>query len=137
MTYNAIIRGATGLEFAMYRLSVTEPAWIGIRDVIRELRDLRGVLVAPVWPGRLRIDYRELGFSDWTGVEILVKLHRGHPWIFAANTQPDPMEATFSNLPKFTGSKFAVFREDRALAVRSGKFTDYFRPFEVHVYLPE
>ena len=137
MTYNAIIRGATGLEFAMNRLSVNEPGWIGIRDVIRELRDLGGVLTAPVWPEKLRIDYRELGFSDWTGVETLVKSHRGHPWILAANTQADPMEATFSNLPKLTGSKLGVFREDRDLSIKSGKFTDYFRPFEVHVYAPE
>jgi hypothetical protein len=137
MTYNAIIRGATGLEFAMNRLSVDEPAWIGVRDVIRELRDLGSVLAAPAWPGRLRLDYRELGFSDWTGVEVLVKLHRGRPWILAANTQADPMEATFSQLPKFSGGKIGVFGEDRTLSIRSGKFTDYFRPFEVHVYAPE
>ena len=134
MAYDAIIRGAVGLEFAMYKLSVNEPAWIGISRVIGELRDLHDVLASAEWPGTIRIDYRELGFSDWTGVETRVKRHRGRPWILAANTQADPMEATFSNLPDGIGRNLNVFGEDRTVAVKSGRFTDYFRPYEVHVY---
>lgn len=134
MTFNAIIRGATGLEFAMFKLSANEPAWIGVREVIGELRDLHDVLASPIWNGTMQIDYRELGFGDWTGVETLVKLHRGRPWILAANTQFDPMEATFSNLPEGIGEMLEVFGENRAVTVKAGRFTDYFRPYEVHVY---
>jgi len=136
MAYHAILRGATGLEFAMYGLSVSEPAWLGVRDVIGELGRLHGVLAAPAWPGKISLEYRELGFSDWTGVEILVKQFRGHPWIIAANTQADPMEATFAELPPGVGRRLAVVGEGRSLAVRAGRFRDYFRPYEVHVYGP-
>lgn len=134
MAYHAIIRGATALEFAMHRTRVDEPGWSGIRDVIGELRDVHDVLASSVWPGSLRIDYRELGFSDWTGIETLVKLQRGQPWIFAANTQFDPMEATFSNLPQGIRAKLSIWGEDRTISVNGGKFTDHFRPYEVHVY---
>jgi len=134
MTFNAIIRGATGLEFAMFKLRAEEPAWIGVREVIGELRDLHDVLASPAWRGTMQIDYKELGFGDWTGVETLVKLRKGRPWIFAANTQFDPMEATFSNLPDGISKGLEVFGENRAVPVKSGTFTDYFRPHEVHVY---
>ena len=134
MTYNAIIRGATALEFAMHRIRIDEPAWIGIQNVIGELRDLHDVLAAPVWDGTMDVEYKELGFSDWSGVETLVKTHRGKRWIFAANTQFDPMEATFSNLPDGLGKKLKVYGEDRSVGVKGGRFTDYFRPYEVHVY---
>jgi hypothetical protein len=121
----------------MNRTRVDEPAWIGIREVIGELRDLHDVLASPVWRGSMQVDYKELGFSDWTGVETLVKLRQGRPWIFAANTQFDPMEATFSNLPPAIGTKLSVWGEDRTIAFRGGRFTDYFKPYEVHVYEPK
>jgi len=136
MTYNAIVRGATALEFALNRTDVNEPAWIGIREVIGELRDLHDVLASPTWRGSMRLDYKELGVSDWTGVETLVKLRRGRPWILAANTQFDPFEATFSNLPPAIGTKVTVWGEDRTIQIQRGKFTDYFKPYEVHVYEP-
>jgi hypothetical protein len=137
MAYHAILRGATGLEFAMYGLSVAEPAWQGVRAVVGELGRLHDVLAAPSWRGKLSLEYRELGFSDWTGVEVLVKQFRGRPWIFAANTQADPMEATFAELPPGVGRKLRVAGEERILPVRRGQFSDYFRPYEVHVYAPE
>lgn len=136
MAFHAIIRGATGLEFAMHRTRVDEPAWIGIREVIGELHGLHGVLASPPWHGRLQVDYKELGASDWTGVETLVKIHNGRPWILAANTQFDPMEATFSNLPDGIGKSLRVMGEKRSLRVQQGRFTDYFRPYEVHIYAP-
>ena len=136
MTYNAIIRGATALEFAMHRTRVDEPAWIGIREVIGELRaPARRARIADMH-ALMRIDYKELGFSDWSGVETLVKLRRGRPWIFAANTQFDPMEPTFSNLPPAIGANVKVWGEDRRIPIRGGKFTDCFKPYEVHVYAP-
>jgi hypothetical protein len=102
--------------------------------VIGELNSLHDVLCAPVWPGRMEIEYREMGFSDWTGVETLVKELGGQYWILAANTQFDPMVATFSKLPDGIGASLEVVAEDRGVAVRAGAFTDRFQPYEVHVY---
>jgi hypothetical protein len=134
MAFNAIIRGATGLSWAMYKTPINSSAWQDIRQVIGELNALHEVLSAPVWSGTLHIEYTELGFSDWSGVQVLVKLHEDRTWILAANTQFDPMEATFSNLPQQFGTRLKVFGEDREIFVQNGSFTDRFQPYEVHIY---
>ena len=134
MAFNAVIRGATGLSFALIHMPVDVPAWREVCEVVGELNGLHDVLASPVWAGSLRVEYTELGFSDWTGVETLVKLHAGRPWMLAANTQFDPMKATFSNLPEATGGSVHVVGEDREVTVADGRLTDSFRPYEVHVY---
>lgn len=136
MFFSAVIRGATAVEWAVYRLSIDEPAWLDVKRVIGEISALHDVLAAPVWKGCLEMEYKELGFSDWTGVETLVKLHQGRPWILSANTQFDPMEATISSLPSGIDKKLMVFGEDREVNVSNGQFTDYFKPYEVHIYGP-
>lgn len=136
MAFNAIIRGATAMEWAMYKTPVDSPVWMDIQKVIGELHELHDVLASPVWKGTLDIEYKELGFSDWTGVETLVKLHDGKVWILAANTQFDPMEATFGNLPEGVSTHLAVHGEDRQVVVKNGAFTDFFAPYEVHIYGP-
>jgi hypothetical protein len=134
MAYCAIVRGATGMSWSLYGMEIDIGPWREVCEVIGELSRLHDVLASPVWDGRLEVEYNELGFSDWTGVETLVKLHEGKPSIIAVNTQFDPMEATFSHLPEGISEQLNVFGEDRQVAVRSGRFTDYFRPYEVHVY---
>ena len=134
MAYHSIVRGATGFEWSMYHLSVDDPHWQEVCRVIGEIGRMHDVLASPVWPGEVRIDYTELGSSDWSGVETLVKLHSGKPWILAVNSQFDPMQATFSSLPRGLGDQVEVFEEDRRLAVSDGQFTDFFRPYEVHIY---
>jgi hypothetical protein len=134
MAFNAIIRGATGLSWAMYRTSVEATAWRDVCDVIGELHSLQDVLAAPAIKHDIHVEYRELGFSDWTGVEFLVKEAEGKTWILAANTQFDPMEPTFSNLPRTVGDVLTAHGEDRELRVKNGCFSDRFQPYEVHVY---
>ena len=136
MAFNAIIRGATGLAWAMYRTPAQGNVWRDICQVIGELRDLHDVLAAKPVDTPLAIEYTEMGFGDWDGVETLVKLHEGRPWILAANTQADPMIATFSNLPDGLGSSLMAFNEDRELKIVGRRFTDRFQPYEVHVYGP-
>ena len=136
MAFNAIIRGATGLAWAMYRTPAHGGVWQDICRVVGELRDLHDVLAGAPVADALKIEYTEMGFSDWDGVETLVKLCRGQPWILAANTQADPMIATFSNLPEGLGTSVSVFKEDRRLDVVDGAFTDRFQPYQVHVYGP-
>ena len=134
MAFNAIVRGATAIEWAPLRVPVGGSNWEDICRVIGELRSLHDVLCAPVWPGTITVDYVELGFSDWTGVEALVKLHDDRPWIVAVNTQFDPMEATFTNLPDGIGDALEVMGEGRQVTVRAESFSDRFRPYEVHIY---
>lgn len=134
MAFNAIIRGATGLAWAMHKTPVDGNPWRDICKVIGELRDMHDVLAGLPWSGTLEIEYTEMGFSDWDGVEVLVKLYEGMPWILAANTQAEPMIATFSNLPEKVAGTLEVVNEARVVKVENGKFTDRFQPYEVHIY---
>ena len=134
MAFNAIIRGATGLEWMLIRHSVDNSSWQDVSKVIGELHSLHDVLASPTLNQPLKVQYEELGFSDWNGIESLVKLHQGKPWILAANTQFDPIIATFSDLPEGVAGRLAVFGENRQCEVSNGQFTDRFQPYEVHVY---
>jgi len=125
---------ATAMEWFLHGLPVGGAPWMEVRQVIGELGSLHDVLCSPTWPGKMEVEYHELGFSDWTGVETLVRLHRGRPWILAANTQFDPMVATFSNLPEGLGDRLEVVGENRQVSIKDGAFSDRFQPYEVHVY---
>jgi hypothetical protein len=134
MAWDAIIRGATGLTWMLYGLPVDSPAWGEVAAVVRELRTLEDALVSPTWQGPLQIDYDELGFSDWDGVQTLVKQRGEETCIFAANTQFDPMVGTFSGIPGNLGTELEVIGESRRVSVNGGKFKDRFQPYEVHLY---
>jgi hypothetical protein len=153
MAFHAIVRGATGLEWMLVRHPVESPSFHDVRRVIGELSELHDALASATLAHEFEITYRELGFSDWEGVQTMVKMHDGGPWIIAVNTQFDPMEATFSNLPRGLGSRLDVVGEtddpragipagvklgqrERSVRIEGGAFTDFFRPYEAHVYRP-
>ena len=136
MAFNAVVRGATAFEWSMVRLSVDHPQWRNVCRVIGELRDLHEILASPESDEKPELEYRELGYGDWTGVETLVKRHGGRPWLLTVNTQFDPMEAVFSELPEGTPGALQVYGEGRKISVTRNRFSDYFEPYEVHIYGP-
>ena len=132
--FHSIKRGATGLSWAMFRTPVHHSAWKDISTVISELNDIHDILAAPSWSETLNCEYEEIGFSDWTGVETLVKDHEGYYWIIAVNTQFDPMIAQFSNLPKDCSTDLEVYSECRNILIKQKTFSDKFLPYETHIY---
>ncbi len=136
MAFDAIINGATGLSWMLIRMPTEPGAWSDVSRVVGELGRLHDVLASPTVAATVGVEYRELGFSDWEGVEVLLKRHNDESWLLAANTQFDPMIATFSDLPPGLGSQIEVVGEDRELKADNGRFTDRFQPYEVHVYAP-
>lgn len=135
MAFNAIVRGATGLEWMLISLPVEASVWLDVQKIIGQLHCLHDVLASPPLDHNLDVEYTELGFGDWDGVESLVKLCNGKPYILSVNTQFDPMIATFSNLPPGLSGKLDVIDEDRQVEIEGGTFTDRFQPYEVHVYV--
>lgn len=136
MAFQAIVRGATALEWMLIRLPFGSNAWRDVSAVVGELARLHDVLATPDSEHQMDIEYRELGFSDFTGIEYLLKAgDEGHALI-AVNTQFDPSEPTFSNLPDTFRDKLEVVGENREIEVRNRRFTDRFQPYAVHVYRP-
>jgi len=81
------------------------------------------------------IDYIELGFSDWTGIETLTKDYNGQKIIIAVNTQFDPMHAVF-NLPEGFGNPSAVidYNKGDSISLNGRSFAQFFAPYEVKVF---
>jgi len=136
MAFHAVVRGATALEWMLHGLEVGSNAWRDVCRLIGELNRIHDVLCSPPWPEKLAVTYNELGFSDWTGVETLVRIHEGKPWIIAVNSQFDPMDATLSHVPTDLGTTVDVAFEHRRIAVSNGSIRDWFQPYDVHIYAP-
>ena len=134
MTYDAIICGATGLAFSMYRTPVDSQAWRDVSRLVGELRLLHDVLCAPKVDEPIEISYTDLGFTIWDGVRISARRIGGSPYILAANTAFDRARAAI-RMPCLVGPQSAVVvNEDRQIPIVAGCLQDDFDPFAVHVY---
>ena len=76
MAFHAIVRGATGLEWMLVRHPVNSPSFLDVRRVIGELGALHDLLASPTLAHEFDITYRELGFSDFDYVEMVMNTPR-------------------------------------------------------------
>src|SRR5436190_13046316 len=141
MTYQAIINGARGLTYfggalpktlssADWKLGWNWHFWNRVlRPVIEEIgtkSPLYPALVAP--ESKLPIKVK----GD--GVEFCVRVVGSDVFVLACKREGPTIKAEFSGLPKTAGSGNVLFEDPRTVEVKSGKFSDWFAPFEVHVY---
>lgn len=99
MSLAAVIRGAVGLEFALYQVGVDEPGWPDVVRTVSFLSRWKRVLEAPSIPVDVNLVYEELGFSDWSGVEVLGKAGENGTVLITANSQFDPFIVRLSPAP--------------------------------------
>lgn len=141
MTYDAIINGARGLNYFggnVEKAMSPEDAALGwnwtfwnhvLRQVIEEVGNhspLEPALVAPV--SKLAVTA-----SD-KGIEFCVREAGADIYILAARRSGTTATVDFTNLPVADGPAEMMYESPRTVKVASGKFTDWFAPFEVHVY---
>jgi len=62
----------------------------------------------------------------------MVKKAGGKTYLITVNSDKNPVKVTFSRLPDFYGA--VVLTENRNIEITDRKFTEDFRPFDVHVY---
>ena len=134
MVYDAIISGATGIAFSLFRTPVDGPVWEDITRIVGELRKLSCVYTASPVDISVELDYRDIGYTIWDGVKTLARRHGGDLWLLTANTAFDPAEVTFRLRETDTFSSAIVEGEQRELSVVGGTLTDSFAPYDVHVY---
>jgi hypothetical protein len=141
MTYQAIINGARGLTYfggglpkslsnADWKLGWNWRFWNRVlRPVIEEIgtkSQLYPALVAP--ESKLPISV------TGQGIEFCVRQVGSDIFLLACKREGPTVTAEFSGLPKTASRGNVLFEEPRTIEVKSGKFTDWFAPFEVHVY---
>ncbi len=68
------------------------------------------------------------------GVEFCVREVNGDLYILACKREGPTVQVTFSGLPAWAGHGDLLYEEPRTVQASDGQFTDWFGPFEVHVY---
>jgi hypothetical protein len=142
MTYDAIINGARGLVYFggnLEKAMSPEDARLGwnwtfwnhvLRRVIEEIGShspLAEALVAPA--SKLPIQV-----SAPADIEFCVREVGADIYILACRRQGSTTEVTFSNLPQSATTGEVLYESPRQVSAAKGKFSDWFGPFEVHVY---
>jgi hypothetical protein len=141
MAYEAIICGARGLNFFGGSIPASlSPAdaklgwnWTFWKRVLRPLMDeigrhspLHPALVAPNSKLPVRVN------DD--GVEFCVREVGEEVFVLACKAAGGTRQVEFSGLPSSATEGEVMFESPRQVKVKDGRFTDWFAPYEVHVY---
>ncbi|HEU4752048.1 MAG TPA: hypothetical protein VFU47_02990, partial [Armatimonadota bacterium] len=143
MAYQAVINGARGLVYFGGQLPATlneRDAKLGwnwtywdrvLRPVIEELGDrspLAPALTAPASSLPVRLE------SASPGVEYTVREAGKDLYLLACKREGGTLQARVTGLPAGITRGEVMFEAPRQVTVTGGAFTDWFGPFEVHVY---
>ena len=142
MTYQALINGARGLIYFggnVEQAMTPEDAKLGwnwtfwrrvLRPVLEEVGNnspLAPALVAP--DSKLPVQVR--GADD---VEFCVREVGTELYILACKREGQTVQVEFSGLPDWAGKAQVMYESPRTVEAKGGKFSDWFAPFDVHVY---
>ena len=142
MTYQAIINGARGLiyfggglEGAMSpedrKLGWNWAFWNRVlRPVIEEIGTK-----SPLYPALLAPNSKlPISVRGEEGLEFIAREVDNDLFILACKREGPTAKFEFSGLPEWATSGEILFEPPRTVPAKSGKFSDWFGPFEVHVY---
>jgi hypothetical protein len=134
MAYNAIVHGANGIIYWGTNYTPQPSPFINdLNYVTKELAEIREVLAARSIDLDIEIKYHELMYSVDAGVEFITKKIGNETYLISVNSDKNPVKVTFLGLDKF--KEISIFKEDRNIAFDDGGFTDYYEPFDVHIYI--
>jgi hypothetical protein len=144
MTYQSIINGARGVIFFGGQLGTTlspEDAKLGwnwtfwrrvLRPVIEQIGEhspLYPALLAPQSKLPIKLE------GDSAGIEYCVREVNDEIFLLACKREGATINVTFTGLPlRGTTTGEVLFESPRKIEAKDGTFTDWFAPFDVHVY---
>jgi hypothetical protein len=157
MTYESIINGARGIIYFGGQIPQAmnpEDAALGwnwtfwrrvLRPVVEEIGEkspFYPALVAPDSKLPVRVSVlpmaRRQVATDETpaarSIEFCVRETEKDIFVLACKREGATVQAEFSGLPMKASVGEVLFESPRAVQIKDGKFTDWFGPFEVHVY---
>ena len=147
MTYQAIINGARGLIFFGGHITKSlspEDAALGwnwkfwnstLRPVVEEVGQwspLYPALVVPNSPVQLEV--RGPDNTPRSDVEFCVREVGDELFILACKREGETVRVEFSGLPGWARDGDVLYEAPRKVTVENGRFSDWFGPFDVHVY---
>ncbi len=133
MAYQTIINGANGINFwGLNYVPARSPFWNDLKSVVAELASIKDILASSTKTIRLVKRYHELGYDIDMGVQILAKKARGAYYLLTVNTDKNPAKVSISGFGRDKVAK--VLFENRKIQIENRQLTDYYKPFEVHIY---
>lgn len=142
MSYQAIIDGARALTFFggdIWNSLSQEDMVYGwnwrfydrvLEPVLEEFRPQ-----SPLYPALIAPDSSlPIHVDGGTGMEFAVRESGDYIYILAAKREGGTFQFTFSGIPQGISEGSVLFESPRRVNVQDGKFTDWFGPFDVHVY---
>ncbi|MDO8539770.1 MAG: hypothetical protein Q7S40_04960 [Opitutaceae bacterium] len=141
MTYHAIINGARGLLYFGGGLesSLSEADrkfgwnWTFWRRVLRPVIEEIGTH-SPLYPALVSADSKLPITTQSAGIELCAREVNGELFVLACKREGEAVNAQFTGLPASAGVGEVLYESPRKVEAKAGVFTDWFAPFEVHVY---
>jgi hypothetical protein len=142
MTYEALINGARGLlYFGGNNLKAMTPAdkklgwnWTFWQRVLRPVIEEIGTR-SPLYPALVAPNSTlPIKVTGAEGMEFCAREAGGELFILDCKREGATAKVEFSGLPESARGAEVMFESPRAVEAKGGKFTDWFGPFEVHVY---
>jgi hypothetical protein len=141
MTYQAIINGARGLTYfgggLVGGLSEEDRKlgwnWHFWNRVLRPVIEEIGTK-SPLYPALVAPDSKLPVNVKGEGIEFCVREVGNDVFLLACKREGATIQARFSGLPEHATGGEVLFESPRKVEIKQGAFTDWFGPFEVHVY---
>jgi hypothetical protein len=89
---------------------------------------------SPLYPALLEPDSKLPVTVKGTGIEFCVREVGNEVFVLACKRDHTTEAVEFSGLPATSGPGEVLFEKPRTIEIKNGRFTDWFAPFEVHVY---
>ena len=100
-----------------------------LRPVIEEIGEK-----SPLQPALIAANSKLPVVVGANDIEFCVREVDGSLFILACKREGATVQTVFSGLPAWAGRGEVLFEAPRVVEAKEGKFTDWFGPFEVHVY---
>jgi hypothetical protein len=134
MTYITLIEGAKGMLWYTYKgygqyLPVDDPAlWSFHVSLLKELNDLAPLFIEGKVDKNITLD------KDYYTIRTTLIRSPIGTYIIAANqSKTDTYSPEFQISEKLSG-QVSVYGENRQLSILKGRFSDQFKPLDVHIY---
>ena len=133
MAYNAIVHGANGILYWGTNHAPQPSKFIDdLNNVTKELNEFKNIISSTNYVMDIKKEYHELGHSIDRGIEIISKKVNDHIYLITTNSDKNPVKISFLGLGAYKNAK--VLKENRIIKISENKMTDYYKPFDVHIY---
>jgi hypothetical protein len=135
----ALVHGSRGLIYFVHQFKpkfnehalLDDPVMLAeVTRTNRQIQELAPVLNSPTLTETVQVH----SSSTQVPIDVMVKHHAGALYLFTVGMRNGQAQGTFHLNDLTKNATAEVLGEGRSLPVREGRFTDDFRPYDVHLY---